>query len=51
MWDFETAYVGLVILAFLAFMVTLAYGSIVTWQVERAEKPKVAVAPEHRDAA
>ena len=47
----ETAYLTMVIVGFLVFMLALAYGSLATWQVQRAEHARAPVKTEHRDAA
>jgi hypothetical protein len=47
----ENAFLAMVIFGFLAFMVTLAYGSMVTWQMDRLERSKSPVRDEHREAA
>lgn len=46
----ETAFLAMVIFGFLAFMVTLAYGAIATWQVNRRERSKIPARREHEAA-
>jgi len=47
----QSIYLAMVIISFLAFMATVAYGSIVTWQVHRLEQSKRADTEDRRDAA